>query len=112
MSENKKVVNIQNATVPFYEYYDGDTRVIEFDSSQCIPPEPMVNAMSALELIKDAKTKVVMINHKSPVGLFPKIEDNFDYEESKLKDGRVRLVFSHKENSNKKADLSNKKCNG
>lgn len=112
MSELKKEISVENATVPFYEYFEGDIRVIEFDSSQCVPPEPMVNAMSALELLKDSNTKIVMINHRSPVGLFPKIGENFGIDEQELEDGRVKIVFTYKEGMSDQADLSDKSCNG
>lgn len=112
MSELKKEISVENATVPFYEYFENDIRVVEFDSSQCIPPEPMVNAMIALEFIKDEKTKVIMINHRSPVGLFPKIQANFEIDESELEDGRVKIIFSYKEGMSEQADLSDKNCHG
>jgi len=47
----KKELQVEGATVPFYEYEDSEGRVIEFDSSECGPPEPMVNAMTALKFI-------------------------------------------------------------
>ena len=112
MSELKQEIQVDGATVPFFEYTQNDVRYIEFDSSTCVPPEPMVNAMLALELLKDKNTKVIMINHRSPVGLFPKIGENFDIDESTLEDGKVKLVFSYKEGMSEKADLNDKSCNG
>ncbi len=110
--EDAKELNIEGATVPFYEYKVGDTTYIEFDTSKCGPPEPMVNAMLSVALIKDANTKVIMINHKSPAGLLPKISANYGIEESVMEDGRAKLVFSYKEGLSEKADLSDKSCDG
>ncbi len=52
----------------------------EFDTSRCGPPEPMVNAMAGLKLVTDSGKKLVMINHKRPMGLLNKIGENFDIE--------------------------------
>lgn len=110
--QNAKEIEIEGATVPFFKYTIDDATYIEFDTSKCPPPEPMINAMLALGLIKDAGTKVIMINHKSPAGLFPKIGENFYIAEKQLEDGRVKLVFSYKEGQSESADLSDKSCNG
>ncbi len=86
----------EGATVPFYKYKVGDTEYIEFDSSRCGPPEPMVNAMTAVNFIKDSGTKVIMINHKSPMGLLEKISKNYNVEEKERDGGNVKLIFSYK----------------
>lgn len=49
--EAVKTFQPEGATVPFHEYQVGEGRVIEFDSSECGPPEPMVNAMIALKMV-------------------------------------------------------------
>ncbi len=110
--DNAKKIEVEGATVPFYEYKIDETTYIEFDTSRCGPPEPMVNAMLAVGLIKDKNTKVIMINHKSPAGLLPKINANFDIQERDTDDGKVKLVFSYKEEMSELADLSNNSCHG
>ncbi len=109
--EDAKEVNIEGATVPFYEYTVGDISYIEFDTSRCGPPEPMVNAMLALKQVKNKSTKVIMINHKKPMGLLPKIEGEFDIE-SKEFDGKVKLIFSLKDNPTDKTDFNDSNCHG
>lgn len=101
----------EGATVPFYEYKVGEGRVIEFDTSECGPPEPMVNAMIALKFI-DPKTAVLMINHKKPMGLLGKIEENYNIQEAKTDDGKVKLLFTYKEGASDKAALDDASCNG
>ena len=46
-----------------------------------------------------------MINHKIPMGLFPKIEGLFDYEIEELDDGNVKIVFTKKEKAVSKLDI-------
>lgn len=107
----KEQISVNGATVPFFRYSVNDTVYIEFDTSKCGPPEPMVNAMSALALI-DENTKVVMINHKMPMGLFDKIGANYQIESSDQPDGTVKVVFSYKKGASENADLSQKSCGG
>ena len=104
--QNAKQIEISNATVQFYE--EGDNYY--FDTSLTAPPEPMINAVIGLELLDENK-KLIMINHKIPMGLFPKIEAYFDYEVEELKDGNVKITFSKKEKLVPKLDFDTN-CSG
>jgi hypothetical protein len=113
MSElNKQPVEVPGATVPFFTYTEGETQFYEFDTSKCGPPEPMVNAMAGLKMIDSPNKKVVMINHKKPMGLLDKIGENYDIEAENMEDGRVKLIFSYKAGESEKADLSQTSCGG
>ena len=101
----------EGATVPFYEYETKEGRIIEFDTSKCGPPEPMVNAMTALRFI-DKDTSVIMINHKKPMGLLDKIAQNYNIDEVLMDDGRIKLLFSYKEGESEKANLNDASCGG
>ncbi len=105
-------LHVDNATVPFFTYTLENVTFIEFDTSLCVPPEPMVNAMIALEKLSSPHIKVVMINHRSPVGLLAKISAFYDIETTELGEGKLKLVFSYKEGETHKADLSKKSCAG
>ena len=107
-----KELTVEGATVPFYEYKVEETQIIEFDTSKCGPPDPMVNAMTALGFIKSVNTKVIMINHKMPMGLFGKIEANFNIEKADLPDGTVKIIFTYKDGDSENADLTQKSCGG
>jgi hypothetical protein len=108
----KEPIEVVGATVPFFTYKLEDTQYYEFDTSKCGPPDPMVNAMAGLKLIDAPNKKLVMINHKKPMGLLDKISENFDIVDEKLEDGRVKLVFSYKEGATQKANLDDASCNG
>lgn len=108
---NAEEFNPEGATVPFYKYTMGEDQIIEFDTSKCGPPEPMVNAMIGLKMV-DEKTKLLMINHKKPMGLLDKIGENYDMEEGKMEDGRVQLLFSYKTGASEKANLNDASCDG
>lgn len=109
---DKHEIEVAGATVPFFTYTVEETQFFEFDTSKCGPPEPMVNAMAGLKLVTDANKKLVMINHKSPGGLFDKIGENFDIINEKLEDGRRKITFSHKAGESEKADLTQTGCHG
>ena len=113
MSDIKKEqVEIPGATVPFFTYKEGETQVYEFDTSKCGPPEPMVNAMAGLKMIDGANKKLVMINHKKPMGLLNKIGDNYNIADEAMDDGRVKLIFTYKEGASEKANLNDSHCDG
>ncbi len=111
MSElQKQPIEVEGANVPFFTYQEGEDQIIEFDTSKCGPPDPMVNAMAGLKLLDAPNKKVVMINHKSPGGLLAKIGENYDIDEEKLDDGRVKLIFSYKAGNSEKANLADNSC--
>ncbi|MBP3224222.1 MAG: hypothetical protein J6M14_02810 [Campylobacter sp.] len=104
--------NPEGASVKFYRTNKDNCEFIGFDSRSCVPPEPMVNGLVALNLVKDKNTKVVMVNHKFPVGLIPKIEAKFDYERQDLPSGGVKLVFSLKDGASSGDLDTNVSCHG
>ena len=109
-SEAKKI-EVEGATVDFFEYIEDGLTCYQFDTSMCGPPDPMVNAMVGLKLL-DENSKLVMINHKAPGGLFPKVEAEFDYTVEDLEDGRAKIVFTKKVGSASVTDFSANTCSG
>ncbi len=113
MSELKKEpIEVMGATVPFFTYQDGEAQVYEFDTSKCGPPDPMVNAMAGLKLLDSADKKLVMINHKSPGGLFAKIGENYHIQQEDIEGGLVKVTFAYKEGESDKANLNDASCSG
>jgi|GEM_PF-79592 hypothetical protein len=112
LPSNAEKIEVPGATVDFYKYTKDGITCYQFDTSRCGPPEPMVNAMSGLKLIDGPDKKLVMINHKKPMGLLEKIEKNFDIEDESLEDGRVKLIFSYREGASENANLNDSSCQG
>ena len=104
--KNAKQIEVDNSTVPFYQ----DENYYYFDTSSAAVPEPMINAVAGLQLLDENK-KLIMINHKIPMGLFLKIEAYFDYEVEELKDGNVKIIFTKKEKLVPKLDFDTN-CSG
>ena len=110
-SEAEKI-EVEGATVDFYKLAKDGESTYYFDTSKTGPPHPMVNAMSGLKLIKNTNDKLVMINHKAPAGLFPKIEDEYSYVVEELEDGRFKMTFSRKTDASATTDYSDNSCSG
>lgn len=104
-------IEVLGATVDFFKEIQNDLTTYSFDTSMCEPPHPMVNAMAGLQLL-DENSCLVMINHKSPGGLFPKIEADFDFKEENTDDGKVKVTFTKKTNSSNTTDFSQNSCGG
>ncbi len=92
----KEQVKVPNTTVPIYRYEEDGVTVYEFDTSMTGPPEPMVNALSVLELLTAPNIKVIMINHKKPMGLFDKLEGKYNIDMEELPDGKYKIIFTLK----------------
>ena len=105
--QNAKQIEVNGATVPFFK----DEEAYYFDSSLTGPPEPMVNAMVGLQLLDD-NYKLVMINHKAPMGLFPKIKDSFNYEFVELPNDTVKVTFIKKTNTSVNLSNVDTSCSG
>ena len=70
----------------------------------------MINALAGLKLLNGNK-RLVMINHKIPMGLFPKIEAFFDYEVEEFEDF-VKVTFSKKKEIITNLDNIDSNCQG
>ncbi len=102
-------IEVLGSTVDFFKEIQDGLTIYQFDTSRCGPPEPMVNAMAGLQLL-DENSKLVMINHKPPMGLFPKIEGEFDFVEEALEDGNTKVTFTKKANPTSITDFSQNSC--
>ncbi|MBL0707433.1 MAG: hypothetical protein JJW00_00070 [Sulfurimonas sp.] len=102
-------IEVDGATVDFFELVkDGISRYY-FDTSKCGPPDPMVNAMSGLKLIKNNNNTLVMINHKAPGGLFAKLESDVAHSVEDLDGGLVKITFTNV-NAGVDSDLTQTAC--
>ena len=111
LPQNAQEVTVEGATVPFFTYEEDGVTYLYFDSSKTGHPEPMINAMSGLKALQDGQ-RLVMVNHKAPMGLFPKIEADYNYEVIELDNGLFKVVFSKKSDAQGATDYNDTACNG
>lgn len=100
------------ATVTFVKFKKDEIEFFGFDSRLCVPPEPMVNAMIGLKMLDNENKKLIMVNHKNPMGLLAKIGEFYDIQTKDLENGAVELTFSFINGKSQKADLTNSSCAG
>ncbi len=100
-------IEVTGATVDFYKLEKDGESTYYFDTSKCGPPDPMVNAVCGLKLIKGTGDKLVMINHKTPGGLFSKLGDDISYKAEETQEGLVKVLFSSNVSSESATDLEN-----
>ncbi len=110
--DDAKKIEVEGATVDFYKLEKDGQSTYYFDTSKEGPPHPMVNAMAGIAMIKGTNDTVVMINHKTPAGLFAKLEDDVKYVIEELGDGLVKVVFSYNNNASNESDLTQTSCQG
>ena len=105
--------NVNGATVDFYEYTLEGTQYYEFNTSKSGPPEPMVNAMVGLKLLDSDNKKLVMINMHTPKGLFPKIENDYNWDIEDLDSGDTKITFYRKNpDSQTTTNYEDNSCDG
>jgi len=106
-----KQIELEGATVPFHKYENEGVTYLQFDSSKAGHPEPMINAMTGLQAIQGDE-KLVMINSKAPMGLFPKVEADFNFEVDTLEDGRAKVTFSKRGEGMPATNFEDTGCGG
>ncbi len=104
-------IEVAGATVDFFELAKDGSSTYYFDTSKEGPPHPMVNAMSGLKLIKNTNNTLVMINHKTPGGLFGKLEADIAHSAENIDGGLVKVTFTNV-NAGVNSDLSQTSCSG
>jgi len=104
-------IEVVGATVNFFKSVEDGVTTYQFDTSSAKPPAPMVNAMAGLQLL-DENSRLVMINCKSPEGLFPKVQEEFDFSQESQGDGTVHIIFTRKKDAPNTTDFSQTSCRG
>jgi len=109
LPDNAQKIEVAEATVDFYRFNINDTSIVYFDTSDA--GHPMVNAMAGLQALKDGES-LMMINHTTPSGLFPKVEANYNYIVEDLENEKVKVVFTYKKGSTPQTNFDDNKCGG
>ena len=90
---DKELVEVPFGTLDFYKYEKDDLTIYEFDATECQPPEPMVNTINVLKMIKSKNERVVGTFFHEPSPLYAKIADYFSYEAKELENGDFEITF-------------------
>lgn len=109
---NKQPIQIEGATLPFYSYEQDGRTVIEFDSTGCGCPIPMVNAMAGLKHTATSGEILHMINGFEPQGLYARIEGYFSWSVQPESGKQVRICFTPVPGRAGELDFGNNQCHG
>jgi len=90
---HKELVKIPLTTLDIYKYEKDDLTFYEFNATECQPPEPMVNAINVLRMIKSKNERVLGTFFHEPSPLYAKISDYFSYEAIELENGDFEITF-------------------
>jgi len=93
---DKKKIDVPRATLDFLKYEENGLVYYEFNATECQPPEPMVNAMYGMDLLKKDNDRVVGIFFHEPTPLYEKIDSKITYEAIELENGDFKIIFKLK----------------
>lgn len=89
----KELISVARATLDFYKYEEDGLTIYEYDATKCQPPEPMVNTMVGLSLLKSKNDRLVGIFFHEPFPLYDRIPLTISHEAKELDSGDFRITF-------------------
>jgi len=89
----KILIEVPRATLDFYKYEEDGLTYYEFNATQCQPPEPMINAMVGLSLLKSKNDRLVGIFFHEPFPLYDRVPLSISHEAKELESGDFRITF-------------------
>ena len=90
---SRKKIKVPMATLDFVKYEENGLTCYEFNATECQPPEPMVNAINGLKLLKKQNDRLIGIFFHEPAPLYERVGQRFDYEATELENGDFKIVF-------------------
>ncbi|WP_321778145.1 DUF2249 domain-containing protein [Sulfurimonas sp.] len=90
---SKKLVEVEGVTLPFKSYEEDGLTIYEFDARECQPPEPMVNTIRGLSLLKSKTDRLVGFFFHEPFPLYQRIPLTISHEAEELEDGEFKITF-------------------
>jgi len=90
---DKKLVAIPRATLDIYNYTQDGLNIYEFDATECSPPEPMVNTIVTLNMLKNENDRLMVKFFHEPSPLYEKIANSFTHTAQELDSGDFLVTF-------------------
>ncbi|OHE16563.1 MAG: hypothetical protein A2540_02945 [Sulfurimonas sp. RIFOXYD2_FULL_37_8] len=89
----KTLIEVPRATLNFYKYEEDGLTYYEFNATECQPPEPMINAIVGLSLLKSKNERLVGIFFHEPFPLYDRVPLSIAHEAIELDGGDFRITF-------------------
>ncbi|WP_324172878.1 hypothetical protein [Sulfurimonas sp.] len=90
---NKKLVELEGATLQFKSFEEDGLVFYEYDARECQPPEPMVNTIRGLSLLKNKTDRLVGFFFHEPFPLYQRIPLTISHRAEELEDGDFKITF-------------------
>ncbi|MFT7005278.1 MAG: hypothetical protein ACJAWW_002651 [Sulfurimonas sp.] len=90
---NKKLVKVPGTTLPFYMYEEDGLTIYEFNATECSPPEPMVNTIKGINLLKSEYDRLIGIFYHEPFPLYDRLPFSILHEAEELESGDFKITF-------------------
>jgi len=90
---SREVITVPRATLDFYKYEEDGLTYYEFNATECQPPEPMVNTMVGMSLLKSENDRVVGIYFHEPFPMYERLPAAIKRESKELPNGDIRVEF-------------------
>ena len=92
----KELVTVPRATLEIYNYTEDGLNIYEFDATECSPPEPMVNTIVCLELLKEKRDRLRAKFFHEPAPLYERVGESFSHSSQELESGDFLVTFERK----------------
>jgi len=92
----KELITVPRATLDVYNYQENGLNIYEFDATECSPPEPMVNTIVTLEMLKNDNDRLKVLFFHEPMPLYERLAESFTHESEELDSGDIRVTFKRK----------------
>lgn len=89
----KALVDIPRTSLDIYNYQEDGSNIYEFDATECSAPEPMLNTIAALEVLKNQNDLLKVLFFHEPIPLYQKVSQKFSYESQEQKNGDFLVIF-------------------
>ena len=89
----KEKIEVPRATLDFFKYEEDGITYYEFNATKCSPPEPMVNAVSGLQMLEGENDRLVGFFFHEPAPLYDRIGSDYLHEATELENGDFKIVF-------------------
>lgn len=89
----KERIEVPRTTLDFYKYEENGLIFYEYNAIGCQPPEPMVNTLAGLSLLKSKNDRLVGYFFHEPFPLYSRIPLTIEHEAKELENGDFRITF-------------------
>jgi hypothetical protein len=90
---SRELIKVPGTTLDFYMHKEGGLTIYEYDATECDPPEPMVNTIRGLGLLKTKKDRLVGTFFHEPFPLYERVPIIFTHEAKELANGDFKITF-------------------